>query len=86
MSMVQVKKRDGRKELFVPEKIVVSAIKSGAPADYARTIAQEIGQSARDGITAQEIRTKTLAMLKARNPEWERNWVVYDGAVKKRTG
>jgi len=28
---VLVKKRDGRKEEFVPEKIVVSMIKTGAP-------------------------------------------------------
>ena len=40
--MIKVKKRDGRKEQFVPEKIVVSAIKSGAPPDFARTIAHDI--------------------------------------------
>ncbi|MDD1693235.1 MAG: ATPase [Methanoregula sp.] len=84
--MIQVRKMDGRKELFVPEKIVVSMIKTGAPADYARTIAQDIERSARDGITTLEIRTKALAMLKAKNPEWERNWTVYDVAVKKRSG
>ncbi len=82
--MVLVKKRDGRKEQFMQEKIVVSMVKSGAPADYARTIAKEIEQSARDGITTQEIRTKALGLLKAKNPEWERNWMVYDTAVKKR--
>lgn len=84
--MVLVKKRDGRKGQFMQEKIVVSMVKSGAPADYARTIAKEIEQSARDGITTQEIRTKALGLLKAKNPEWERNWTVYDTAVKKRTG
>jgi transcriptional repressor NrdR len=84
--MVLVKKRDGRKEQFVPEKIIVSMVKTGAPADFARTVAREIEQSTRDGVTTQEIRTKTLGMLKAKNPEWERNWIVYDAAVKKRTG
>lgn len=83
---VLVKKRDGRKEEFVPEKIVVSIIKTGAPADYARTIARDIEKSARDGMTTTEIRTKALGMLRAKNPEWERNWTVYDSAVKKRTG
>jgi hypothetical protein len=39
--MIKIKKRDGRKEQFVPEKIVVSAIKSGAPPDFARTIAHD---------------------------------------------
>lgn len=33
--MIMVKKPDGRKESFVPEKIVVSAIKSGSPPEYA---------------------------------------------------
>jgi len=84
--MVMIQKRDGRKEQFMPEKIVVSMVKSGAPADYARAIAQDIMKGARDGITTLEIRTKALSMLKAKNPEWERNWIVYDTAVKKKAG
>ena len=84
--MVVIKKRDGRKEQFVPEKIIVSAIKSGAPPDYARTIAQDIEMNTKDGATTQEIKAKVLSMLKSKNPEWERNWVVYDTAVKKRAG
>lgn len=84
--MIMLKKRDGRKEQFVPEKIIVSAIKSGAPPDVARMIAQEVGQMAKDGMTTREIRTKVLAMLKLKNPGWERNWRVYDTAVKKRSG
>jgi transcriptional repressor NrdR len=84
--MVLVKKRDGRKEEFIPEKIVVSLIKTGAPAGSAREIAQDIERGARDGITTLEIRTKSLSMLKAKDPEWERNWIVYDVAVKKRSG
>ncbi|MDD1701367.1 MAG: ATPase [Methanoregula sp.] len=83
--MVLVKKKDGRKEQFVPEKIVVSMVKSGAPADYARKTAQEIAQNAGDTLPSQEIRAKALGMLKAKNPEWERNWIVYDTAVKKRS-
>jgi len=37
-------------------------------------------------MTTTEIKTKALGMLRAKNPEWERNWIVYDSAVKKRTG
>ena len=84
--MVQVTKRDGRTEPFVPEKIVVSMVKTGAPAPYARMIAHDIEKSAANGITTQEIRTKALARLRAENPAWEKNWTVYDAAVKKRTG
>lgn len=83
--MASVTKRDGRTEPFVPEKIVVSMVKSGAPADYARTIAQDIGRSAGSTLLSREIRTRVLAMLKEKNPAWEKNWVVYDTAVKKRT-
>lgn len=83
-NMIMIKKRDGRKELFVPEKIIVSAIKSGSPPEYARTIAQDIERSTKDGATTAEIKAKVLSMLKSKNPEWERNWMVYDSAVKKR--
>jgi 2-phosphoglycerate kinase len=82
--MVTVKKRDGRKEPFVVEKIVVSAIKTGASPDIARTIAREIERNAIDGISTREIKEKVLTMLKSKNPEWERNWMVFDTAVKKR--
>jgi len=84
--MVQVTKRDGRKEPFVPEKIVVSMVKTGAPADYARKAAQDIEKDAVDSITTRDIRKRALGMLKEKNPAWERNWLVYDGAVKKRSG
>jgi 2-phosphoglycerate kinase len=83
--MMMIKKQDGRKEPFLPEKIIVSAIKSGADPDYARTIANEIGKNLKEGMTTLEIKRKVLSMLKSRNPEWERNWMVYDTAVKKRS-
>jgi transcriptional regulator NrdR family protein len=83
--MIMVEKRDGRKEPFVAEKIVVSAIKSGAPPNVARTIASEIEKKATDGITTKELKKRVLGILKAKNPEWERNWILFDTAVKKRT-
>jgi transcriptional repressor NrdR len=82
--MIMVKKRDGRMEPFVPEKIVTSIVKTGAPADYARAIAQDIEQTHVDTVTTKEIRKKTLDRLKEKNPELERNWTIYDTAVKKR--
>ena len=83
--MVQVTKRDGRREAFIPEKIIVSAVKTGASPDVARKIAQDIERNAREGISTRDIKSKALAMLKSQNPEWEKNWVVYDTAVKKRS-
>jgi len=82
--MVQVIKRDGRKEALIPEKIMVSAVKTGASPDLARSIARDVERDAKDGITTRDIKTRVLATLKAKNPEWERNWVVYDIVVKKR--
>ena len=83
--MIMIKKQDGRKEPFVCEKIIVIAVKSGADPDYARTIAGEIEKNVKEGTTTLEIKRKVLAMLKSQNPEWERNWMVYDTAVKKRS-
>jgi transcriptional regulator NrdR family protein len=82
--MITVRKRDGRKEPFVPEKIVVSAIKSGASPEIARAIAHGIEKNATDSISTQELKSRVLAALKTKNPEWERNWTVFDAAVKKR--
>ena len=80
-----IKKRDGTKEPFIPEKIMVSAMKSGADPDSARTIAAETQKLIKDGTSTQEIRKTVLTMLKSKNPQWERNWKVYDTAVKKRS-
>ncbi|MDD1719241.1 MAG: ATPase [Methanoregulaceae archaeon] len=66
------------------EKIVVSAVKSGAKPEDARMIAKEIENKSPDGIQTKDIRTKVLAMLRQQNPALEKNWLVYDQAVKKR--
>ncbi len=84
IQMVEIVKRDGRREQFVPEKIVVSAIKSGAPPQESRTIAQSIEGVAHDGMSTQEIRRRVLEQLRAMNPEWEQSWLMYDRSVKKR--
>lgn len=83
--MVRIEKRDGRSEIFVAEKIVVSAVKSGAPADIARKIAKEIEARLEEGMPTKDIKRMVLEMLREKNPEWERNWLIYDRAVKKRT-
>lgn len=82
--MAMVRKRDGSQEPFIPEKMVVSAVKAGAPPDYAREIAREIERNAGGEVSTDELRRQVLEKLRSRNPEWERNWLVYDEAVKKR--
>jgi len=80
--MVKVLKRDGRSEDFIVEKVVVSVVKSGAPAEIAREIAQKI--EVREGMSTREIKSTVLEALREKDPEWEKNWLVYDRAVKKR--
>ncbi|NLZ30620.1 MAG: ATPase [Methanomicrobiales archaeon] len=82
--MVSVVKLDGRRESFVREKIVVSAMKAGAPPEEAREIGEAIERVAYDGMPSGEIRQRVLEQLRGRNPEWEENWLMYDRAVKKR--
>ena len=83
--MIMIKKRDGRKEPFIPEKIVVSAMNSAHLLTLQERLPGDIERMAKEGMTTLEIKTKVLAMLKSINPEWERNWLVYDIAVKKRS-
>lgn len=73
--MMMVMKADGRREEFIPEKIIVSAIKTGATPDYARKIAQDIGMNTKETVSTREIKGKVLVMLKSKNPEWEKNWI-----------
>ncbi|ACB39906.1 ATP cone domain-containing protein [Pyrobaculum neutrophilum] len=84
--MVKVVKRDGRTEEFIPEKIVVSVLKAGAPVDVARKIARKVECAVmeRENVTAQELTRMILAELKKANEQWYRNWIVFDQAVKRR--
>ena len=84
IELVDIVKTDGRREPFVREKVIVSALKSGAPPQEARAIGDAIERAAYDGMPSSEIRRRVLEHLHDRNPEWEENWLVYDRAVKKR--
>ncbi|MFZ0005495.1 MAG: ATPase [Methanoregula sp.] len=72
--MVMIEKMNGQMEAFIPEKVIVSAIKSGAPLNIARDIAEQISGDIHDGMTTQDIKVQLLLLLKSRNPEWEQNW------------
>ena len=82
--MPKVVKRNKRVEEFIPEKIVVSVIKTGAPADLARQIAKDVEKMVKDKTSSAEIRKKVLEGLRSKKPEYEEAWLVYDRAVKKR--
>ncbi len=85
---VTVVKRDGRKEPFIPEKLVVSVMKAGAPPEVARKIAlivtAKILERGVKEISAKELTKMLLELLRKENEEWYRNWIVFDRAVKRR--
>ena len=85
---IKVVKRDGREEEYMPEKIVVSCLKSGASLEASREIAlivtARLLEAGKERVTAKELTRDILTELKKRNEEWYRNWIVFDRAVKKR--
>ncbi len=82
MSQTVIKK-DGRKEDFIKEKIIASALKTGAPVDVARTIADTLQKETHEEITTNEIRESVLHELHRYNPEWSKRWISYDKGVKR---
>ncbi len=85
---MKVIKRDGSREEFAVEKVVVSCMKSGAPLDVARKIGKIVeGRLLDKGVeevSAKELTKMILELLKRENEEWYRNWIVFDRAVKRR--
>ncbi len=81
----KVKKRAGHQEDFIREKVVVSAVKAGAPVDVSRDIASKVEAEMYDGMATSEIRKTILEELHSKNPEWKQNALTYDRVIKKRT-
>ena len=79
----RVIKKDGSKEDFIREKIVVSALKTGASIDVARTIADKIKKETNKEIPTSKIRESVLHELHKHNPEWSKRWISYDKGVKR---
>ena len=76
-------KKDGRKEPFIKEKIVVSAVKSGAPVETAREIAEKIEKHPGESIKTQWIRKQVTDHLELHNPGWVKRFISYDKNVKR---
>jgi len=77
-------KRDGRTEEFIPEKIIVSIVKVGAPVDLARQIAKDIQSKVKEKISTAEIRRIVLEDLRKSKRLFEQEWIIYERVVKKR--
>jgi transcriptional regulator NrdR family protein len=76
-------KRGGRKEPFVPEKIVAAAVKAGATADMARNIADNIAAIDKTEIRSDEIREIILHELKSAAPHIHEKWLAYESGPKR---
>jgi transcriptional regulator NrdR family protein len=76
-------KKDGRKEPFIKEKIVISAVKTGASAEIARGIADKIEKKTKDEIKTLWIRKQVLDELELHNSDWPKRWYSYDKNVKR---
>jgi transcriptional repressor NrdR len=79
----RVIKKDGKIEPFIKEKIVVSAVKTGASVDIARNIADKIESRSKDDIKTSWIRKQVLDELQLHNPDWPKRWYDYDKNIKR---
>ena len=79
----KVIKRDGQKESFIKEKIVVSAVKTGASLEVARGIADKIEKHPKEEVKTSEIRKSVLDELTLHNPDLPKRWLSYDKSVKR---
>jgi transcriptional regulator NrdR family protein len=76
-------KKDGKKEPFIKEKIIVSAVKAGAPPEIARDIADKIEKHPKESIRTRWVRKKVLDELEYHNPEWPKRWLNFDKNIKR---
>lgn len=79
----KVIKKDGRIQPFVKEKIVVSAVKTGASLEVARKIADKIEKHPKEDIRTSWIRKQVLDELHIHNPDWPKRWYNYDKNIKR---
>jgi len=82
-NMKSVIKKNGKKEPLIKEKIVVSAVKAGAPVKIARDIAKQVELHPEDELKTKWIRQYVLNKLKYHNSEWHDNWINYDEGIKR---
>jgi transcriptional repressor NrdR len=82
---MKITRRNGRREDFVREKVIVSIVKSGGNIRRARSIAREVERAvARNRpVTTRDIRSEVLSRLEERDPRAYRSWLAYDRQKKR---
>lgn len=84
---MQVKRRSGRREPFVKEKIVAAIMKSGGKPETARAVAHAVESDLTKGIvvTTAKLRTAVLSKLRQKDARTYRSWLAYDKKNKRWT-
>ena len=82
---MDIKKRDGSSEIYMPEKVVVSAVKCGCPYDTARAIASSLSERSESTMESTKIREYVLSELRSRKATSAADaWETYDRDKKSR--
>ena len=82
---MNVTKRDGSTQVYMSEKVVVSAVKAGAPYEIARDIASSLSKRSESTMKSTEIRKHILSELRTRKAISAADaWEAYDREHKKR--
>ncbi|MGD2072219.1 MAG: ATP cone domain-containing protein [Candidatus Thorarchaeota archaeon] len=83
---MEVRKRNGSTEIFMPEKVVVSTVRAGASYEMAREIASSLSSRTESMIDSSEIRSYVLSELRSRNASSAADsWESYDRERKSST-
>ena len=81
---MQVRKQDDTLEAFMPEKVVVSIVKSGAPYKDARSIAASLSSRSDNEMSSSEIRDFVHSQLNSRGHKSSlKNWSEYEREMKQ---
>jgi len=80
---MEIKKRSGSTEVFMPEKVVVSAVKCGCPYDTAREIASSLSSRSESVMESSQVREYVLTELRSRGAASAADsWESYDKTKK----
>ena len=82
---MEIKKRSGSTEVYMPEKVVVSAVKCGCPYDTAREIASSLSSRSESVMESSEVRKYVLSELRSRGAASSADaWETYDREHKSK--
>jgi len=85
---IKVKKRDGRLEDFIIEKIIVGLLRSGANIHTARKIAYivlgKILEKNKKEVSTKELANQILKLLKKEDKNAYKNWIIFNKYLKKK--